>query len=336
MNIPFERFKEIIDRFEIAKVAVLGDIVADITIYGKPIRLSREAPVLIIRHDWENIQPGSGGNSVRNLASLGAKVKLIGIIGNDNIGRTILNQFKSIGVDIEGVIKVSGRFTVTKTRIMAGDDHTSKQQVIRIDKEPNDPISKDIEDKILFNLGRAIDSCDALLISDYGYGMITKKVLNLIKKIANEKIVVADSRYNISDFKEVDMITPNEAEALEAIKNRNKSQIDLLTIGNRLLKKVRSKAVLITRGNKGMVLFESNKSPKFIPICGSDDITDVTGAGDTVAAVAILSLIAGGSHYESARLANYAGGVVVMKPGAATVTKEELFANIKKDLNLNE
>ena len=329
MNIPFERFKEIIDRFEIAKVAVLGDIVADITIYGKPIRLSREAPVLIIRHDWENIQPGSGGNSVRNLASLGAKVKLIGIIGNDNIGRTILNQFKSIGVDIEGVIKVSGRFTVTKTRIMAGDDHTSKQQVIRIDKEPNDPISKDIEDKILFNLGRAIDSCDALLISDYGYGMITKKVLNLIKKIANEKIVVADSRYNISDFKEVDMITPNEAEALEAIKNRNKSQIDLLTIGNRLLKKVRSKAVLITRGNKGMVLFESNKSPKFIPICGSDDITDVTGAGDTVIGVLAAVYASGASLYEAIEVSNISAGIVIREVGTAAVSPKEVLAELK-------
>ena len=176
-NITTRKFKRIIDGFVKAKIAVVGDIVADIYIYSKPFKLSREAPVLVVRHDSERIVPGGAGNAINNLAQLGASVYPISIIGNDEAGRAVLNHFADYNINLEGLIISDERKTVSKTRIMAGDDHTSKQQIIRIDKEAKQHISSHLEEDLLSYLTSISKEIDAIVVSDYGYGVITPKVI---------------------------------------------------------------------------------------------------------------------------------------------------------------
>ena len=336
MDVPIERFKEIIGRFKECKIAVCGDIVADIYIYGKPFKLSREAPVLVVRHDGERILPGSAGNTIHNLSSLGIHVFPVGILGDDEAGRSLLRAFSRMNAEMEGLIVATNRSTITKTRIMAGDDHTSKQQVIRIDREVKEPLRKDLEDRLTAYLDRLSNQVDAFIVSDYGYDLITPTLLERLKAIAAHRAVVVDSRYRLDQFSGVTAITPNEAEAESISQDRITSGQDTIRVGQGLIQNLDLKAVLITRGNKGMVLVERSGAASDIPICGSDEITDVTGAGDTVAGVLTASLAAGASFYEAARLSNYAGAVVVMKRGTATASPEELIHMIEQDYRLRE
>ncbi len=331
MEVPIGRFKEIIGRYKEVKIAVIGDIVADIYIYGKPFRLSREAPVLVVRHDGERILPGSAGNTIHNLSRLGVRIFPLVVIGNDEPGRSLLDGLSMMNIDREGIIVVDGRTTITKTRIMAGDDHTSKQQVIRIDREIRESLPEKVESRILVCLDRIAKQVDALIVSDYGYDLITPALLEKLKAIAAKKKVVVDSRYRLHLFSGFTAITPNESEA-EAISQFSIiNGQDAIKVGKRLVEDLDLEAVLITRGNKGMVLVERSGGASEIPICGSDDITDVTGAGDTVTAVFTSSLAAGASFYEAARLSNYAGAVVVMKSGTATASPEELIHVIEQE-----
>ena len=324
------RLQEIVKGFSRAKVAVIGDLVADRYIFGKPFKLSREAPVLVVRHDREEILPGGAGNAMNNLLALGASVYPVGVLGRDEFGRFLVAFFKERGVDTSGLFLLPGRETVSKTRIMAGDDHTSKQQVIRIDREPPLlPRDSRLNRRITGYLREIRDGIDALIVSDYGYGLINGEVRNEITAIAGEKTVVADSRYQLADFKGITAITPNEAEAELSSGMKIRSDDDVIAAGRTLLERLELKAVLITRGNKGMVLVEGRGDVRTIPIHGSDEITDVTGAGDTVTSVFALSLVSGATFYEAAQLSNYAGGIVVMKRGAATLTRDELLQAIK-------
>ena len=334
MHVPIERFKEIIGRFKEGKIAVFGDIVADVYIYGKPFKLSREAPVLVVRHDGEKIVPGSAGNTIHNLSQLGIRVFPLSLLGDDEVGRSLLSQFSKMNVEMEGLIAVENRSTITKTRIMAGDDHTSKQQVIRIDREVKETLCEEVEHRVAAYMDHISDQVDAFIVSDYGYDLITPNLLEKLKAIAAYKTVVVDSRYRLRLFSGVTAITPNESEAEAFSQETITNGQDAIRVGQRLLKKLDLKAVLITRGNKGMVLVERSGGASDISICGSDEITDVTGAGDTVAAVLTASLAAGASFYEAARLSNYGGAVVVMKGGTATASPDELIHVIEQDCKL--
>jgi rfaE bifunctional protein kinase chain/domain len=334
MELPIGRFKEIIGRYKEMKIAVIGDIVADIYVYGKPFKLSREAPVLVVRHDGERVLPGSAGNTIHNLSRLGVRVFPLVVIGDDEPGRSLLRGFSVMNIDREGIIVVDGRSTITKTRIMAGDDHTSKQQVIRIDREVRESLPEKVEDQILVCLDRFESQVDAFIVSDYGYNLITPTLLEKLKAISVNKKVVVDSRYRLHLFSGFTAITPNESE-VEAISQCSITNgQDAVRVGKRLVEELDLKAALITRGNKGMVLVERSGDVSEIPICGSDDITDVTGAGDTVTAVFTSSLAAGASFYEAARLSNYAGAVVVMKSGTATASPEELIHVIEQEYKI--
>ena len=323
--------EKFVSKFSKAKIGVIGDIVADLYIYGKPFKLSREAPVLVIRYDEERIIPGSAGNTINNLACLGAKIYPISLVGNDREGESIINCFADKKVMLSGIIKDSSWNTISKTRIMAGDDNTSKQQVIRIDKEPNKKITSKIENRIISHLREISKKIDALIVADYGYNLITPIIIKEILKIAKNKIVVVDSHHQFKKFKGVYIITPNQGEAEESTGITIKNDRDLTQVGKKLLEDIESKAVLITRGNTGMALFESGKNMNKIPIFGRDEITDVTGAGDTVTSVLTLAILAGASFIQAAYLANYAASVVVMKRGTATLTRDELLRKIKID-----
>jgi rfaE bifunctional protein kinase chain/domain len=326
------RFRDIIRGFSKARIAVIGDLVADRYIFGKPFKLSREAPVLVVRHDRDEILPGGAGNAVNNLLALGASVYPAGVVGKDEFGRFLLAFFRKKGADTSGVLAVPGRETISKTRIMAGDDHTSKQQVIRIDREPVLSLDGRWRRMIVQYLREIQDTIDALIVSDYGYGVIDDEVRSEIRRVAGNIPVVVDSRYQLEEYAGVTAVTPNESEAELSSGMRIRGDRDVVAVGKKLRKRLKVKAVLITRGNKGMILIDDKGRVNTIPICGSDQVTDVTGAGDTVTSVFTLSLVAGASFLEAARLSNYAGGIVVMKRGAATLISEELKTAIAKDL----
>jgi rfaE bifunctional protein kinase chain/domain len=320
-------FYEIIDRFRGKKVCVVGDIIADVYIFGKPYRLSREAPVVVVKFEESRVCPGSAGNTINNLLALGAHVYPLGFIGSDNAGKKLIKYFSQHkNIDMSGLIRHDGE-TVTKTRILAGDTHTSKQQVIRIDKDSNRPVSQSEKLTLIKKLKATAPLVDAFIISDYGHGTIDRDIIDFMRKVAVKKAVVGDSRYSLKELKGFTIITPNESEAYELSGLEEDADVD--AVGKKIMDAMKLKALLITRGNKGMRLFVGSGNPYNITISGKEDVTDVTGAGDTVCATVALSLAGGADFYTASRIANYAAGVVVMKSGTATVTVEELKKAIK-------
>ena len=321
--------KRVIANFRSVRLAVVGDMVADLYIEGAPQRLSREAPVVIARWEAERLIPGSAANTVHNLTRLGAKVHAIGVIGRDETGRRLKDTLKSGGASVTGLVSVADVPTVTKTRVMIGDRHTRKQQVVRVDREPEGALPRAAEDRLLERIDAVERRVDAWLVSDYGYQAVTKRIIAKLRRIAKRKVVIVDSRYRFDAFKGVTCITPNESEGEALSGIRIRTDADARRAGRKILDEMRTQSVLLTRGNRGMMLFEDERVVN-IPICGGSDIVDVTGAGDTVAAVFALSRVAGASAEEAARLANVAASVVVMKYGAATVAPDELLEAVNR------
>ena len=313
---------KLIDGFKGKKICVVGDIIADIYIFGRPYRLSREAPVVVVKHEEERICPGSAGNTINNLLALGAHVFPLGFIGRDSAGDRLMEYFsRQQGADLEGLIRHNGE-TVTKTRILAGDTHTSKQQVIRIDKDSGKAPAEPERSLLLKRLKDIGPSMDAFIVSDYGHGTVDGSVISYMRDAAKEKVVVGDARYRLQDFKGFTLITPNESEAYNLCGMDPGGDIE--EVGTKIMGFMDVTALLITRGNRGMSLFLKASKTHHIPVSGKDDVTDVTGAGDTVCATVTLSLAQGADFYTACRVANYAAGVVVMKRGTATLTVDEL------------
>lgn len=322
-------YRELLENFERARIAVVGDIVADIYIFGKPSRLSREAPVIVVRHEGEKLVPGSAANTAHNLMALGATVYPVGVVGDDSPGKAVIRFFDGPRARAGGIIVDTSRHTITKTRIMAGDLHTTKQQVIRIDREPSEPMSPQTEKLVLERLEQIASEVDAVIVSDYDYDVVGPRVVGLVRELARDKVTVVDSRARLKQLKGVTLATPNEAEVEAATGIKIESDASVVTAGQQLLEETGNAAVLITRGNHGMMLFEKAAPIEKIPICGGDEIVDVSGAGDAVVAAATLGLVAGGSLLQSAHLANFAAANVVMKTGTATTTREEILALIE-------
>lgn len=322
-----EQLLGIIDNFSHKNVAVWGDLILDEYLYGTTRRISREAPVLIISYRSKEFALGGGGNSLLNLKALGASPVPVGIIGNDDAGKRILRILKQMRVSTDYVLTEKTYSTPIKTRILAGEESTRKQQILRIDKEACVPETKDLKRRLLNSIEKAHKSADALLISDYDYFTIKedlfRKILPRIKK--SQKPVALDSRFRATAFKGVTVLTPNDPEVEHALHIKLDDDDEIVRkAGRQLLRRAEAEAVLITRGSKGMVLFERRRPPFEIPIYGSTNIVDVTGAGDTVISVFTLALACGASFKQAASLANYAGGIVVMKKGTATLSAQEL------------
>ncbi len=319
----------LLDRFKDRRICVVGDVIADIYVYGKPYKLSREAPVVVIKYEQERVCPGSAGNTINNLLSLGAHVFPVASVGKDEAGDQLVAHFaRHEKIDMEGLVRHSGR-TVTKTRILAGDTHTSKQQVIRIDKEIDGPLPDRVRMELRRKLEDIAPQVDAIVLSDYEYGLIDREMIDFASRIARGKIVVGDSRYNLNYFKGITLITPNESEAY-ALSGLG-AECDVEAVGASILASLDVEALLVTRGNKGMALFLRSGEVRHIPISGSDEIADVTGAGDTVAAAVTLALASGADFYAAARIANHAAGIVVMKTGTAVATLDELKRAVEED-----
>ena len=328
-----ERLKKIVDDFPNLTVTVLGDLVADEFVFGEISRVSREAPVLILKHRERTVVPGGGANAANNLADLGVNVLPVGIVGDDEPGRLLLKYFRHKHIAISGVLKDKSYTTVTKTRILAGMAHTARQQVVRVDREPLEPPNPHLTRELYLAARNYAHASDALLVSDYGYGAATPAIVNVLRekgKLGSVPLIL-DSRYRMLQYSGATAATPNEPEVEEALGIRiGHDWNNLLAAGEQLMSQMKLQSLVITRGRDGMVAFDRKHKPVDIPIFGSDQVADVTGAGDTVIAAFTAALAAGASTEEAAQLANYAGGLVVMKRGTATVTREELLHAIER------
>jgi rfaE bifunctional protein kinase chain/domain len=326
------RLLELVDRFPRTSVVVLGDLLADEYVYGRVARVSREAPVLILEYDSTEVLPGGAGNAVNNVASLGGRATVVGVAGRDEPGRRLLGALPR-RVSREGIVRPAGYQTPVKTRILAGGIHSAKQQVVRIDRR-SDGVSDAHRAAVERVATRACGQADAVLVSDYGSGLVTPTFVHrLARRLRARRMpILIDSRYALTRYSRLTACTPNESEVEQALGVTIDDRPRVLErAGRSILERTRMEAVLITRGSRGMALFEPKKPTVHIPIFGSDQIADVTGAGDTVMATMTLALAAGATFEEAARLANYAGGLVVMKRGTATVSAAELRRAIKGD-----
>ncbi len=314
--------RSIIEDFKDKRVVVFGDLVADVFVYGEISRISREAPVLILNHRETQTVPGGGANAIHNLWALGAKPIPVGLVGDDDEGRQLVRYFSKLGIDVSGIRVSKSYRTPSKTRILAGAVHSQRQQIVRIDSG-GAALDQKLRSAMERQLERALKRADALLISDYGYALATPQVVARITK--NSIPITVDSRFSMMSFTGMSAATPNEPEVETALGISIGNNAERLEwAGRTLLRKLRHSALLITRGKDGMALFERGRKTVHIPIYGSDEIADVTGAGDTVIAVFTLALAAGASFHQAALLANYAGGIVVMKYGTRPVYYKEL------------
>ncbi len=329
-----DRLRKIIDAFPRLTVTAVADLVADEFIYGEISRVSREAPVLILKHRDRAVIPGGGANAIYNLAALGVAVLPVGVVGDDEPGRLLLRAFRQKRIATSGILRLKGYTTVTKTRILAGMTHTARQQVVRVDREPENELGFIHQQDLVASAKRFLRASDALLISDYGYGAATPHMLKDLRSRGAIKglPVTLDSRYRLLEYAGATAATPNEPEVEQALGIRiGNDSARLLAAGRKILERMKLQSLVITRGRDGMVAFSRQQKPVEIPIFGSDQVADVTGAGDTVTATFTAAVAAGAGTEEAARLANFAGGIVVMKRGTATVSCEELLAAVKKD-----
>jgi D-glycero-beta-D-manno-heptose-7-phosphate kinase len=329
-----DRFLDLIDRFSSSRIVVFGDLLADEFVYGRVARVSREAPVLILEYDSTEILPGGAGNAANNAAALGGRVAVVGLAGRDDAARRMVAALPS-GVSRGGIISPPDYQTPVKTRILAGGIHSAKQQVVRIDRRIG-RVSETHRSAVERAARTAARTADAVLVSDYGSGLVRPAfVRELTRQVRARKAtpVLLDSRYALTRYSRLTACTPNESEVEQVLGVRIDDKLRVLErAGRTLLERTKMEAVLITRGSRGMALFVQNKPTVHIPIHGSDQIADVTGAGDTVMATMTLALSAGATFEEAARLANYAGGLVVMKRGTATVSADELRRAVTSDL----
>jgi rfaE bifunctional protein kinase chain/domain len=324
-----DKLISIIERFGEQRIVILGDAIADKFLHGAISRVSREAPVFILRHQHTETLPGGAANCAMNLVALGARVSLISVTGRDESGSELRAKLEAAGVDIEGVVVSEKVQTTTKVRILAGQSHSSKQQVIRIDYEGAALNDQEIRGAILDRLEQTLKGANACVISDYNYGVVDARAAELIRKTASAPILV-DSRFRLSEFTGFTAATPNQEE-VENLVGASNSSTDLETAAQELKQRLGHHALLVTRGSQGMTLFEADAAPVHIPAVGAQQAVDVTGAGDTVIATFALALASGASFADAARLANYAGGLVVMKRGTATVTATELKHAVSTD-----
>jgi len=317
----------LIRAFRGKRVVVIGDVVADEFVYGRVARVSREAPVLILEYDSTEIVPGGAGNAANNIAALGGQVALVAALGRDDAGKRVVAALHR-RVDSRLLVRRSDTTTAVKTRILAGGVHSAKQQIVRIDRVPRtvDPRSRQAIETAALS---AVSQADAVLVSDYGSGIVTpalvRRIATQLRREGHPIPILVDSRYKLLEYTGLTMSTPNESEVEQALGVRIGDDLRALErAGREMLTRTNMQAVLVTRGSRGMALFVAGSRTVHIPISGTEFIVDVTGAGDTVVATVTLALAAGGTFEAAARLANYAGGMVVMKRGTATVSADEL------------
>ncbi len=320
-----ERLISIVKRFPQRRMLVVGDAIADQFVYGAISRVSREAPVFILQHEHTETVPGGAANCAVNLASLGANVSLVSLAGKDEAGKALIEKLNVADVDCSGVLIADDVRTTTKVRILAGQVHSTRQQVIRIDYDStlNNP---GLREQLQQRVRDHVKGADAIIVSDYNYGVADTTMISLVREAGSRRKLplLADSRFKLSEFASFTSATPNQDEVEQLLGKQQVTMADLETAGTHLRDGLGFRALLVTRGGHGMTLLEDGVDPLHIDAVGSSEPVDVTGAGDTVMATYALALASDASFPDAARLANFAGGIVVMKRGTAAVTREEL------------
>jgi rfaE bifunctional protein kinase chain/domain len=327
---PRGRLLDLVARFSRARMLVVGDMVADHYIIATPSRISREAPVLVLDQRQEFIVPGGATNPGVNARALGAQVFLAGVVGDDVPGQRLRGALEQQGVDLSGVLTQPHRSTSTKTRIVAGGTQIVQQQIVRIDRVDDSPPNAECERAIIEYVRQLVPQVDGLIVSDYDSGVITPAIIEACLPLARQhgKIVVVDSHGDLTRFQEATALTPNEPEAAASLGAHITDRASLEAAGKRLLEETHTQGVLITRGSEGMSLFQADEPPLHLPASNLTEVSDTTGAGDTVSATFTLALIAGATMAEAAVLSTIAAGLVVRRLGCATTTHDEMAAAI--------
>lgn len=321
-----ERLISIVKRFPQRRMLVVGDAIADQFVYGAISRVSREAPVFILRHEQTETVPGGAANCAMNLVSLGARVSLVGLVGDDTAGQALVEKLKAAGIDCSGLIVSEVIQTTTKVRILAGQLHSTRQQVIRLDYESAVSHGAGLREQLRESVSDAVKSSDAIIISDYNYGVVDLELAEIITNAMKTRCVpvLVDSRFRLLTLPGFTSATPNEDEVEQMLGKRFLTMDELGVAGEKTREQLGYRALLITLGSNGMLLFEEGVAPQHIAAVGALEPVDVTGAGDTVIATYSLAIASDASFPDAARLANYAGGLVVMKRGTASITSDEL------------
>jgi rfaE bifunctional protein kinase chain/domain len=324
-----ERLLNIVRRFPERKLLIVGDSIADKFLTGSIARVSREAPVFILRHESTETVPGGAANCAKNLAALGANVSLVSIAGDDDAGTALRENLSAAGVNVDGLVLSEKVQTTTKVRILAGHPHAAKQQVIRVDYEDTPLKDARLRESINARLKQALNAAEAVIISDYNYGLVDRQAIELVREAQRAKNipVLVDSRFRLADFSGFTAATPNQDEVEHLLGEAIGSPEQLESLAMRLKEQLRYQALLVTQGRRGMLLLANNDAPLHLAAVGAQAL-DGTGAGDTVIATFALALASDASFAEAAHLANHAGGLVVMKRGTASITAAELEQSI--------
>lgn len=332
MEIDKQKLINCVKNLKNPSALIIGDLALDEMIYGDTERISREAPVLILQHTHTKHILGGASNAANNASTLnGGKVGVIGVIGEDYHAEHLIDTFKKANIDTKYLIKDKTRKTVTKTRISGSCSQSITQQIVRIDRQTNAPVSEDTEKKIIANMEKAIPNFDAIILSDYHIGTLTQKIIDKAIELSNkyEKTIVVDAQKDLDKYKNITSMTPNLPDTQRFVGEKFglfiKDDETLKKAGKKLLESTNSKAILVTCGSDGMVVFEpENKSTK-IPVFNKSEVFDVTGAGDTVTAVYTMALASGAEPKYAAIIGNIAASIVVRHFGCATTTIEEIL-----------
>jgi rfaE bifunctional protein kinase chain/domain len=309
--------------FSRVRVAVVGDLLADHYLYGETERVSREAPVLIVRHESDEVKLGGGANAAANARALAARVSVVGVVGRDPAGEALMGLFRDQGIRTR-LVRGPGVVTETRTRVLAGGVSTTRQQMLRIDRGATGPLSRPVRRALASRVVEAARGADVVMVSDYGAGVLGVETAAALRRLARTVPVCVDSRFGLLALKGMTAAKPNEPELAQLTGLPVRSDDEVRRAGARALELLGARLVLVTRGRRGMALFERGQRPQLLPVHGQAEAVDVTGAGDTVGAAFAVALGAGATPLEAARLANVAGALVVQKQGTATVSREEL------------
>lgn len=321
---------ELLRRFQQVRLVLVGDLLADHYLYGQTERISREAPVLIVRHEADQVQLGGGGNAAANASALGARVTAVGVLGHDEMGRTLALLCRQRGISLSAV-RAKGLATETRTRVLAGGVSTTRQQMLRIDRGATGPLPVGVRRALARAVLSAARQADVVMVSDYGAGVLSDETRAALEQVAARGVpVVVDSRFQLARLEGFTVCKPNEPELAALTGLPVRTDAEVVFAGRAALRTLRCQALLVTRGRRGMMLFRPGRPPAVLPVHGADAAVDVTGAGDTVGATVAVALGAGASALEAAALANVAGALVVQKPGTATVSRDELARELSR------
>lgn len=339
MNIDKNKLADLVKNLGNAKILVVGDLALDEMVYGDTERISREAPVLILQHTHTKFILGGASNAAHNVADVnGGKVSVIGVIGDDYQANDLKQAFCDANIDCSSLITDKTRKTITKTRISGSCSHSITQQIVRIDRQTNAPISKETEKKLIDEIERLVPLHDAVILSDYHIGTLSDNVISAVISTAKKfnKKVVVDAQRDLNRYYGVTSMTPNLPDTQKHVGFYLKNKDDFMKAGNILLEQSGAEAVLITCGADGMVVVDNNDKYTHIPVFNKAEVFDVTGAGDTVTALYTLALAAGAEPVYAAIIGNIAAGIVVKQYGCATTSIDEIINSIPTEIKLEE